>query len=157
MSIAKSAIFYDMYNLNTVSGHLVQRADINTNELSRSIYHYFQLTSYTSISYCVYLVSLIIILLLNKGKIKENGWLFMIAVLSLIFSPFELYIVYKDVDISSMIFWGKSLDINSSKILDYMSFRSNSEYSLISSLSFLSQITIFIFAVFKPLNQNINK
>lgn len=152
VSIGKSAIFYDLYNLNADAGSLALRADLGGDNIYRSIFHFFQLSSYTTVSYIVYLISLMLLLILNKGYIKKNGWLFMVAVLAILFAPFELYVIFKDIEISRIIFWGGGADAAADKINEYMKFRSDSKFSLISGLSFLSQITIFVFAVFKPLN-----
>jgi len=152
VSIAKSAIFYDLYSLNADTGILVLRGNLGGDNLYRSIYHYFQLSSYTSVSYTIYLIALLTLLFLNKGKIKKHGWLFMVAILAFLFAPIELYTIFKDIEISRIIFWGGGADAASDKINEYMNFRSDSMYSLLGGLSFLSQITIFIFGVFKPLN-----
>jgi uncharacterized membrane protein len=94
----------------------------------------------------------VVLLILNKGNIKKNGWLFMVAVLAILFAPFELYMIFKDIEISRIIFWGGGAEAAADKINEYMKFRSDSKFSLMSGLSFLSQLTIFVFAVFKPLN-----
>ena len=152
VSIGKSAVFYDLYNLNADTGSLALRADLGGDNIYRSIYHYFQLTSYTSVAYFVYFASIILLLILNKGQIKRQGWLFMVAILAILFSPFEIYVILKDIEISRIIFWGGGAEAAADKINEYMKFHSDSKFSLISGLSFLSQITIFVFAVFKPLN-----
>ncbi len=152
VNIARSAIFYEIYNINTATGKLQLNSNINIDLTNRSIYHYFQLSAYTSISYIIFLVSLLVLLLLHRGNIKKYGWLFMVAVLIIIFSPFELYIIYNDIIISTMIFANNNFNYGSNEIVEYMKLRTNTTISLINGLSFLSQITVFILAVFKPLN-----
>ena len=153
VSISRSVIFYDLYSLNGTTGVLELRSDFNTAVQYRSMYHFFALSSYSSVSYLIFVVSIFGIAFINLKKIKKLGWFFMILVLVFLFSPFESYIIYRDIVVSQEIFFKGLNDINSSMLMDYMKLKSDSRISLLSGLSFLSQITVFILLVFKPLDE----
>ena len=78
-------------------------------------------------------------------------------VLLVLISFFEFYVIYRDIIVSLGIFYDKINNINSPIIKNYMEFKSSGNVSIFSGLSFIAQINIFIFLVFKPLRRIENK
>jgi len=157
ISIARSVIFYDLYSLNETTGQLELRTEFSPGIQYRSMFHFFALSAYTSVSYIAFFVFSILYCALNFKKIKYEGWLFMNLVLLVLISFFEFYVIYRDIIVSLGIFYDKINNINSPIIKNYMEFKSSGNVSIFSGLSFIAQINIFIFMVFKPLRRIENK
>lgn len=157
ISIARSVIFYDLYSLNESTGQLELRTEFSPGIQYRSMFHFFALSAYTSVSYLAFFVFSVLYCALNYKKLKYEGWLFMNLVLLVLISFFEFYVIYHDIIVSLGIFYDKINNINSPIIKNYMEFKSSGNVSIFSGLSFIAQINIFIFLVFKPLRRIENK
>jgi len=157
ISIARSVIFYDLYSLNESTGQLELRTEFSPGIQYRSMFLFFALSAYTSVSYLAFFVFSILYCALNYKKLKYEGWLFMNLVLLVLISFYEFYVIYRDIIVSLGIFYDKINNINSPIIKNYMEFKSSGNVSILSGLSFIAQINIFIFLVFKPLRRIENK
>lgn len=154
IGLARSVIFYDIVVLNPESNLMIERTDLTPDLLFRSVFHYFAMSAYSSIAYIVLFLSVIMILMLNKKIIKQKGWLLMITILILLFSPFELWNVYSDIKVSYEIFFNQINSFGSEIIQNYFKYRMNNILSVFSGLSFLTQLTIIVLLVFKPLDKS---
>lgn len=97
---------------------------------------------------------MLIIFITNYNYLKQYGWLFMIIVLVFLFAPFEFYMIYRDIKVNLLIFsTNNPNNLAPESINEYMKFKSQSIISLIGGLSFLSQLTVLVFSIFKPLHK----
>jgi hypothetical protein len=100
ISIARSVIFYDLYSLNESTGQLELRTEFSPGIQYRSMFHFFALSAYTSVSYLAFFVFSVLYCALNYKKLKYEGWLFMNLVLLVLISFFEFYVIYHDIIVS---------------------------------------------------------
>ena len=154
MGLARSVIFYDIVVLNPETNLMIERTDLSADLLFRSVFHYFAMSAYSSTAYIILFLSVIMILILKRKHIKQQGWLLMITILILLFSPFEIWNVYSDINVSYEIFFNHINDFSSELIQNYIKFRMNNILSVFSGLSFLTQLTIIVLIVFKPLDKS---
>jgi hypothetical protein len=105
----------------------------------------------TIILYIVFIFNFVIFLLSSKISLKQNGWLFIIALAIFITLPFELYLMTIDYKIVSLIF---SNTYNSQQIVSlYVKrFKILGSFPLMEIFCYFS---FFYFILFRPLQQKV--
>ena len=108
----------------------------------------FVLVFSNAITYVFFLILFITFLVFSKLNLKVNGWLFISSVIILLTSPFELYLIYWDMEFVGYII-NEVTDISllsSSLIVRYENL---SGFPLIHFLSLILIPFLFIFQPFK--------
>jgi hypothetical protein len=101
------------------------------------------------ISFILMLLAFIIFILTSKLRLKENGWLFIIVIIVLILSPFEIYLMtidYKTIN----ILLSQNFDANQVVLLLKERIKVLSSFPVVEVISFIS---IFYFIIFQPLTK----
>lgn len=65
------------------------------NDLSLTIQSLLPAFSVALLSYLVFLVCFILFLVVSKPKLRNYGWLFIITLILVITTPFEIYLIFK--------------------------------------------------------------
>jgi len=101
------------------------------------------------ISYIIFVITSLLFVITSKVNFRNNGWLFIMAVITLILTPFEAYLMtidYKVItSLTSNIFDSKlilSLLIERIKVLG--------SFPIVAMLSYIS---FFYFIIFQPLTK----
>lgn len=103
--------------------------------------------SLTFILYSVFIISFTIFLLKSKINLKENGWLFIIAVIVYFTLPFEAYLMTIDYRlITNLDFGNFNYELGLKLITDR--FENLSSFPIILLFCYM---TIPVFLIFKPL------
>jgi hypothetical protein len=105
----------------------------------------------TFIVYIIFIFSFTIFLFSSKIKLRENGWLFIIALIVYLTLPFETYLITIDYKIISALNFIDVIDTEYVISLIKDRFISLGSFPFIISLSYCSLI---YFLLFKPFNQN---
>lgn len=152
VTIAKTVIAYDIFEPFSVD--LVLKSAYTPEMLFRSVYLYSSLSLYTIVGYISFLMFATIYIITERKNLKLKAWLFMIAVLIVLGLPFSIYQIYCNIILSSNIFWGGLKDFNSTIINDYfLKLLREPKFSVVSSITFLVNITVLIVAIMKPLHR----
>jgi hypothetical protein len=101
------------------------------------------------VTYAVFILSFIAFLFISKIKFKKEGWLFIITLIILICLPFEIFLLLKDIEISTKVYSG-SFEPMSVINLIHERLSSLNSFSLIEIISFVS---IIFLSVFRPLTK----
>ena len=104
------------------------------------------------ISFPSFLILFLLSIATSKIKIKSEGWLFIILMLVIITSPFELYLSLYDLKIVKLLY-ANSFDVSEVVELIRKRLVSLSSFPLIEIFSYLAAIFIVIF---KPLRKSEN-
>jgi len=107
----------------------------------------------TFILYIFFIFSFIIFILVSHIKLRDNGWLFIIAVIVLITFPFEVYLMTIDYTIIFQLNYGT---YNASDLIGLFVKRIKvlGSFPLIEIFSYLS---FYYFLLFRPLTKNKNE
>ncbi len=98
-------------------------------------------------AYPIYFVILILFVFSSKFSIKNEGWLFIILLFTILTAPFEFFTLYKDFAILNLINAGKFeglINVIKEKIIDQSSF---------PIVQFLFICSVVFLIVFKPLRK----
>lgn len=100
--------------------------------------------------YLTLIILFILYLVTTDLKIKENGWLLIIALIIFVTCPFELFLVYKDLKLINTILEIPNINFNIilTQIRDRLTILSN--FSVIEVFSYF--IIIYL-VIFKPLQK----
>jgi len=106
----------------------------------------------TSVAYSLFFVSLILFTLTTALKLRANGWLFIIVILTLTLAPFEFYLIYLDYKILTEVFYNTFVP---KSILGMVitRFKVLGSFPLIHLFAFMAMIYLSIFQPFKK-NEN---
>jgi type III secretory pathway component EscU len=107
----------------------------------------------TSILYIVFIISFIIFLVTGRLSLKENGWLFITAILILITAPFEIYLMTIDRSAIGLIYSGV-YNVNDVIALIIKRFKIFGSFPIIELLCYCAITYLFIF---QPMKMNKNK
>ena len=102
----------------------------------------------TSVLYIIFIISFIIFLLTARLSLKENGWLFIIAILVLITAPFEIYLMTIDRKVIDLIFSGL-YNVNDILALIIKRFKIFGSFPIIELLCYFAITYLFIFQPLK--------
>jgi type III secretory pathway component EscU len=102
----------------------------------------------TSVLYIIFVVSFIIFLGSSKISLKENGWLFIIAILVLITAPFEIYLMTIDKAVVNIIYSGV-YNVNDVLALIIKRFKIFGSFPIIELLCYFAITYLFIFQPMK--------
>jgi hypothetical protein len=107
----------------------------------------------TFVSYICFIISFGLFIIISHISFRDNGWLFIIAIIILITLPFEIYLMTIDYRIILQLNYGI---FNSSEIVDLFVKRIKvlGSFSLIEVFCYLS---FYYFLLFKPLTKNNNE
>lgn len=150
-SIIRNTALFDIFEQGIELSYKNYYSD---EKIDYNIYLFISTSIYTNIAYGLALISCIMIMILERKNIKDNGWLFMSILVFLLFSPIVLYNIYLDFTISRALFYDDfsflTTDIRTS-IFDR--YKSNSN-KLLSGISYLTSMTIVAYAIWRPLTKN---
>jgi len=106
------------------------------------------------IFYFVMIIAFILFLITSKLNLKQNGWLFISAVLIFISLPFELYLMHIDYKIVFLVFNG---NFSSKEVLEFViqRFTVLSSFPLVEILSYFAVIYLFLFQPLKVTNRKL--
>ena len=102
-------------------------------------------------AYPIYVVFVVLFVITSKLSIKNEGWLFVILIFTIITAPFELFSLYKDYIMLNLINSGRFdnlLILTKEKIIEQSSF---------PIVQFLFIAAVVFLAVFKPLRKKYNE
>lgn len=154
-SVARSVIYYDVVVRDVQKNQMMIRTDLSNQDLFRSTYHLSAMAVYIDVSYAFCFISIILLMFNVRKKLKVQGWLLMIFILFILFTPLEIYNIYYDMKLSTAIFFDNTRVFSASVIQDYFQAKINSNfYSVINGLSILVYFTIILIAIWKPLNRS---
>ena len=103
----------------------------------------------TGILYAVFIVSFLLFVVSSKVSFKENGWLFISAVIIFVTMPFEIYLMSIDYKIFTIVNTGV---FNANQILTMYIKRLNvlGSFTIVEILSYFS---VIYFVIFQPLKK----
>ncbi len=146
-NVVRYAIAYDLF----VPGTELTLKNWYSPEIQLNIVSIFRIASfYTFSGYCLTIISTIILIIINKSKFKNNGWMLISSILILLTLPIESILAYFDIKIMSGF---NNLEIKSfdSEIIKTYFLGRLKHWFIPGSLSFLSGMSAVIIAVWKPL------
>ena len=109
----------------------------------------------TSVLYIIFIISFIGFLVTSRLSLKENGWLFITAILVLITAPFEIYLMTIDKTVIDIVFSGfQTLNVNDVIALIIKRFKIFGSFPIIELLCYFAIVYLF---VFQPLKTNKKK
>jgi hypothetical protein len=101
----------------------------------------------TFVSYCVFIISFILFLIIARINLKHFGWLFIITVVVFILMPFEIYLMTIDFKMISLLNSG-NFETNIITDLILSRFKVLGSFTIIEILCYLAFV---YFILFKPL------
>ncbi len=131
----------------------VLKSYITNNNLQAIIQTNYPLVNLTFFSYIIFIVSFTIFLITTKLKFKENGWLFIVAMIIYLTLPFECILLSIDLKLINLFFQEQ---FTSNKVLELIVERISllSSFPIILILSYLSIPFFLIVKPFKLKNNN---
>jgi len=146
--VSRLLITYQMFE----STETVLKSYITNDNLQAIIQTNYPLVNLTFFSYIIFIVSFTIFLIATKLKLKENGWLLIVASIIYLTLPFECILLSIDLKLIRLFFHEQ---FASNKILELIVER----ISLLSSfpiILILSYLSIPFFLIVKPFKLNKN-
>lgn len=149
--LVRTAIGFDVF----LPGTLDIKPFLTQEQINYSIRLMGVTAYYTIAGYILSLLSALTLIITSKWKIKQRGWLFMAIFLFFIFSPYELYLSWLDLQ---LIIRSNSIDfvnlLKDDGLLHLFKQRFHPWMTAVSFLSLLSYITALLFLAWQPLNMN---
>jgi hypothetical protein len=130
---------------------LILKNYINEQNIDGVLYTLFPAIVTHFVSFILMMVTFLLFLVTSKINLKNNGWLFIITVVSLIVLPFEVYLMTIDYKII-LLLYGGSFDAGLVLTLLKDRIKDLSSFPIIAILVYMS---VFYFIVFQPLTKNI--
>jgi hypothetical protein len=130
--------------------NLSLRNELKNFDLSPVYYVIYPAIVTNLVSFLSFFIIFLIFIIITKIKLKENGWLLIIAFLIFITAPFEIYLLFKDYKIIVLIM--DNFVNNSSQVLYLMKERMTllNSFSLIEIFAYIFVIAL---TIFKPLQK----
>ena len=140
--VARLLITYKMFE----ETEPILKSFLNSTNLSAVVEVISPIVILTSITYLIMIVSFSVFLFTSNFKLKENGWLFIIAAIIYITLPFEVILLINDYKLIILFF---NTQFVSEKIIELIT---NSQYSLGSFpiIQILSYLSVPYLLIFKP-------
>lgn len=155
-SFSRTVIAYDLFV--PFSPDMLLKAGYTSYILFHSVKLYMAVSLYSYVGYFVFIVSGIVLYFGSKPNLRQRGWLFMAVVLVMMAFPYEVFKAYWDLKLCIAIYFHDLTEFYSTTIQDcFLDIYRNPYYSLWASLSFLVNLTAFLFCVWKPLDLEKNK
>lgn len=150
-SFCRTIIAYDLFV--PFSPDMLLKAGYTSYILFHSVYLYMSVSLYAYAGYIIFLISGLVLFFGTKPNIKKRGWLFIAVALVLLAFPYEIFKGYWDAKLAIAIYYGGLTEFYSSTVQDcFLDIYRNPYYSLWASLSFLANLTAFLFCIWKPLD-----
>lgn len=162
LALASGSIWFGAYIARMLTTYqffeeteFVLKSYINSTNLSAVIEALYPLVNLTFISYLIMITSFTLFLILSDIKLKENGWLFMTALIVFITLPFEFILLVIDY---KLIILFLNEQFSSEKILELVIERVSklSSFPIIQILSYLTIPYLLIFRPFTLKNKDEN-
>lgn len=130
--------------------NLSLRNELKNFDLSPVYYVIYPVIVTNLVSFLSFFIIFLIFIIITKIKLKENGWLLIIALLIFITAPFEFYLLLKDYQIIMLVV--HNFVNNSSQVLYLIKERMTllNSFSLIEIFAYIFIIGLIIF---KPLQK----
>lgn len=138
-------IFYQLFQ----GPELNLRTFVNGQNLSGILTMLNSAVLTTGILYIVFILSFIIFLVTSGIKLKDNGWLFISAVIIFVTMPFEIYLMSIDYKIFMLVSTGI---FNANQVLS-MSIKRLNILGSFSIVEILSYFSVIYFIIFQPLKR----
>ncbi len=149
-SIVRYAIAFDVF----LPGTLTLKPFLTPGEVNATI-RFFAITGfYTAVCYAVTWVFSIVLMILLRGRLKVNGWLFMSFVLFYLASPIELYQMWFDVrliELTQRIDYRSLMATND--LLTIFMERFSPKLNGIGFISILAHFTVLLYVIWQPLKK----
>ena len=142
-------ISYQLFDIDMNIMHYV-----NQQNLSGIIVTIVPAVNTTFILYIFFIIVFTIFLFTSKISLRENGWLFIIAVIIYLTLPFEAYLLTIDYKIISAFSFSDVIDAEYIVSLIKDRFATLSSFPIII---FLSYCSLIYFILFKPLTKKIQR
>lgn len=144
------------YELFEVAETFQLKPNLTQTESMYSINKYITLGIYSNITYVLTFIAMIFLYLVNKGKLKKRGWVFISIALFILFLPAEIYLILNDID---MYYYINSFSVmkqdNFDGVVHLFKMRFLSDvFKTLVPMSIISHIAIVFFLIFKPLDKN---
>lgn len=150
-SFSRTIIAFDLFE--PFSPDMLLKAGYTSYILFHSVYLYMTVSLYSYIGYFVFIVSGIVLFFGSKSNFKKRGWLFIAVALVLLAFPYEVFKAYWDAKLGYAMFFRGLTEFYSTTVQDcFLDIYRNPYYSLWASLSFLANLTAFLFCIWKPLD-----
>lgn len=149
--ISRLLITYQMFE----AAELKLKNYISDNNISSIFQTTYPLVNLTIFGYSIMIVSFTIFIILAKIKLRDNGWLFIIAMIIYITLPFEIILLLTDYKLF-VLFMNEQFTSELILPLVIESITKLSSFPIILLLSYLSVPYFLIFKPFtkKSLNEN---
>jgi hypothetical protein len=150
-SFSRTIIAYDMFV--PFSPDMLLKAGYTSYTLFHSVYLYMSVSLYSYVGYFIFIISGIVLFFGTKPNFKKRGWLFIAVALVFLAFPYEVFKAYWDAKLGIAIYLNGLTEFYSTTVQDcFLDVYRNPYYSLWASLSFLANLTAFLFCVWKPLD-----
>lgn len=149
-SIIRFAIAFDVF----LPGTLTLKPFLSPIEVNATI-RLFAITGfYTAACYAITWLFSILLIILLKGKLKDNGWLFMAFVLFFLASPIEMYQMWFDIRLLELT---QRIDYRtlmaSNDMLEIFMERFSPKLNGIGFISILTHFTMILYFIWQPLKK----
>jgi hypothetical protein len=128
---------------------LVIKSEITYDILRQTLKLIGNINVYLLISYPVVLISFVLFVKSSKANIRNEGWLFMITMILILFFPIEVYLSYLDINYTLLVLFS---DFDTNIALSLLIQRIAALGGL-PAIGFLSYFTAIWFAIFQPLKK----
>lgn len=144
--IVRNLLIFQFFEPKNVS----LRNELKNFDLSPVYYVIYPVIVTNLVSFLSFFIIFLIFIIITKIKLKENGWLLIIALLIFITAPFEFYLLLKDYQIIMLVV--HNFVNNSSQVLYLIKERMTllNSFSLIEIFAYIFIIGLIIF---KPLQK----
>lgn len=144
--IVRNLLIFQFFEPKNVS----LRNELKNFDLSPVYYVIYPVIVTNLVSFLSFFIIFLIFIIITKIKLKENGWLLIIALLIFITAPFEFYLLLKDYQIIMLVV--HNFVNNSSQVLYLIKERMTllNSFSLIEIFAYIFIIALIIF---KPLQK----
>ncbi len=150
-TVIRTTISYDLF---VVGSDFVLKPEY-TNEVRMYNAYVYSITSlYTDIAYGISAISSILLAIFTRKDFKKRGWLFMAFILFILTVPFEIMLIYNDIKLSNLVYYGDVKDFFDKSIQKYYVDRvENAQYTMMSGLIMLAALTCILYAIWRPLEK----
>ncbi len=121
----------------------------NEQSLPQTLYVILPIFVFNLVTYGIFIIGLTAFIITSKIRLRNEGWLFISLSIIAICAPFEVYLLFKDIEIVKNIY---SQSYSPIKVINLIHERLTvlSSFSLIEILSYIG---IVFLVVFKPLQK----
>lgn len=128
---------------------LITKSELTYETLRQTLVLIGTLNVYYLVSYPLTLIFFVLFLKFSQVNLRNEGWLFMTAMIIGLFFPVEVYLSYLDINFTFMVLFS---DFNTNQALSILIQRISALGGL-PAIGFLCYLTIFWLIIFKPLRK----